>query len=90
VNSESCHSYSHATLNTQCFSSLVSPDKLPAALCAASEELSPQGKKLFLFLTILTLGSFKAERLLSLGPKYDILCVDNFLIYSLSMVGPLK
>lgn len=69
------------------------PTKFSAALCAAWEELSPQGKELFLFLTVLTPGSSKAESLLSLEPKYDKLCVDNFLIYpfiSLSVVRPPK
>lgn len=69
------------------------PTQLSAALCAAWEELNPQGKDLFLFLTMLTPGSSKAESLLSLEPKYDKLCVDNFLIYpsiSLSVVGPPK
>lgn len=37
------------------------PTQLSTALCAAWEELSPEGKELFLFLTMLTPGSSKAE-----------------------------
>lgn len=83
----SCH-VKHKTLRQFSF-----PTQLSAALCAAWEELSPHGKQLFLFLTMLTPGSSKAESLLSLEPKYDKLCVDNFLIYpsiSLSVVRPPK